>query len=75
MGDMNRGWERWSNRQAAAVKEKQLQVSGTNLGGGTFWGLCRLLTGLESFDAMLALSEAGDNARVDSTPSPPPRPT
>jgi type II pantothenate kinase len=29
------------------------RVSGTNAGGGTFWGLCRLLTGIQSFDEML----------------------
>jgi len=41
------------------------RVSGTNVGGGTFWGLCRLLTGVRSFDEMLALSERGDNSKVD----------
>ena len=34
-------------------------------GGGTFWGLCRLLTGCSSFDEMLRLSAQGDNRRVD----------
>jgi pantothenate kinase len=34
------------------------QVSGSSVGGGTFWGLCRclLLTGLRDFDEMLQLS-------------------
>jgi type II pantothenate kinase len=41
------------------------RVSGTNIGGGTFWGLCRLLTGVESFDEMLQLSTQGDNENVD----------
>lgn len=41
------------------------RVSGTNIGGGTFWGLCRLLTGVESFDEMLKLSTQGDNENVD----------
>ena len=41
------------------------RVSGTSLGGGTFWGLCRLLTGARSFDEMLELSMKGDNAKVD----------
>ncbi len=41
------------------------RVSGTNMGGGTFWGLCRLLTGCKDFDEMLQLSAAGDNAAVD----------
>jgi len=35
------------------------------VGGGTFWGLCRLLTGIQSFDEMLAISEGGDNTAVD----------
>lgn len=41
------------------------RVSGTNLGGGTFWGLCRLLTGVRNFDEMLELSSQGDSANVD----------
>ena len=41
------------------------RVSGTNLGGGTFWGLCRLLTGVRNFDEMLELSSQGDSASVD----------
>lgn len=41
------------------------RVGGTNIGGGTFWGLCRLLTGLKDFDEMLACSAEGDNSKVD----------
>lgn len=41
------------------------RVSGTNIGGGTFWGLCRLLTGMRNFDEILALSSKGDNSKVD----------
>lgn len=41
------------------------RVSGTNIGGGTFWGLCRLLTRLTSFDEILKLSSEGDNSQVD----------
>ena len=40
------------------------RVSGSSLGGGTFWGLCRLLTGCRNFDEMLELSARGDNAKV-----------
>ena len=40
------------------------RVSGSSLGGGTFWGLCRLLTGCKNFDEMLELSARGDNAKV-----------
>lgn len=38
---------------------------GTNIGGGTFWGLCRLLTGLANFDEILELTSHGDNSKVD----------
>jgi pantothenate kinase len=41
------------------------RVSGTNIGGGTFWGLARLLTGLTDFDEILQLSTRGDNSAVD----------
>ena len=40
------------------------RVSGSSLGGGTFWGLCRLLTRCKSFDEMLELSMRGDNSKV-----------
>ncbi|GAA99823.1 uncharacterized protein L969DRAFT_91764 [Mixia osmundae IAM 14324] len=41
------------------------RISGTSLGGGTLWGLLSIITGAESFDEMLAMSEKGDNAYVD----------
>ncbi|KAH7434622.1 hypothetical protein KP509_06G026300 [Ceratopteris richardii] len=41
------------------------RVSGTNVGGGTFWGLGRLLTNSKSFDEILELSQKGDNSAVD----------
>ncbi|XP_022734129.1 pantothenate kinase 2-like isoform X2 [Durio zibethinus] len=41
------------------------RVSGTNLGGGTFWGLGRLLTKDENFDGLLELSHQGNNRVVD----------
>ncbi len=43
------------------------RVSGTSLGGGTFFGLSALLTGETSFDRMLDSAEGGDNAAVDLT--------
>ncbi len=43
---------------------KHERVSGSSLGGGTFWGLCRLLTKVKAFDEMLELSARGDNAKV-----------
>ncbi|KAI5301008.1 hypothetical protein KEM55_003288, partial [Ascosphaera atra] len=42
-----------------------MRVGGTSLGGGTFWGLTSLLTGIKSFDKMLQLADAGNNSGVD----------
>jgi len=44
---------------------KWTRVSGSTLGGGAFFGLCRLLTGCQTFDEMLELSRKGDNTKVD----------
>ncbi|XP_057952795.1 pantothenate kinase 2-like [Malania oleifera] len=41
------------------------RVSGTNVGGGTYWGLGRLLTKCRSFDELLELSQRGDNRTID----------
>lgn len=41
------------------------RVSGTSLGGGTFLGLCCLLTGCNSFEEAIELASAGDNSHVD----------
>ncbi|XVE85084.1 hypothetical protein DITRI_Ditri17bG0063800 [Diplodiscus trichospermus] len=41
------------------------RVSGTSLGGGTFWGLGRLLTKCKNFDELLELSHQGNNRVVD----------
>ncbi|XP_059656117.1 pantothenate kinase 2 [Cornus florida] len=41
------------------------RVSGTSVGGGTFWGLGRLLTKCKSFDELLELSHCGNNRVID----------
>lgn len=41
------------------------RVSGSSLGGGTFWGLCRLLTDITDFDQVREMSKKGDNTHVD----------
>ncbi|XP_050276667.1 pantothenate kinase 1 isoform X2 [Quercus robur] len=41
------------------------RVSGTNVGGGTFWGLGRLLTKCKSFDELLQISHQGNNRVID----------
>ncbi|XP_063899003.1 pantothenate kinase 3 isoform X1 [Helicoverpa armigera] len=41
------------------------RVSGTSLGGGTFLGLCCLLTGCSSFEEAIQLAASGDNTTVD----------
>ncbi|XVE54965.1 hypothetical protein DITRI_Ditri03aG0123400 [Diplodiscus trichospermus] len=41
------------------------RVSGTNVGGGTYWGLGRLLTKYNSFDELLESSQRGDSRTID----------
>ncbi|XP_074642047.1 pantothenate kinase 3-like [Tubulanus polymorphus] len=41
------------------------RVSGTSLGGGTFLGLCCLLTDCETFEEAIELAAKGDNTNVD----------
>nr|XP_039262881.1 pantothenate kinase 3-like [Styela clava] len=41
------------------------RVSGTSLGGGTFLGLCCLLTGCETFEEAIELATHGDSTKVD----------
>eukprot|EP01028_Stygiella_incarcerata_P004428 TRINITY_DN1971_c0_g1_i1.p1 TRINITY_DN1971_c0_g1~~TRINITY_DN1971_c0_g1_i1.p1 ORF type:complete len:421 (+),score=64.94 TRINITY_DN1971_c0_g1_i1:204-1466(+) len=41
------------------------RIGGSSIGGGTFWGLCKLLTGCESFDEALALTLKGDHTKTD----------
>ncbi|CAJ1949795.1 unnamed protein product [Cylindrotheca closterium] len=44
---------------------KYERISGSSIGGGTYWGLIRLLTDVEDFDAVMRLAEKGDPAKVD----------
>lgn len=37
----------------------------SSLGGGTFLGLCCLLTGCSSFEEAIELAALGDNTKVD----------
>ncbi|KAK7079853.1 Pantothenate kinase 1, partial [Halocaridina rubra] len=41
------------------------RVSGTSLGGGTFLGLCCLLTGCQTFEEAIELAAVGNNENVD----------
>ena len=41
------------------------RVTGTSLGGGTFWGLSKMLTGISDFKDVEELSDIGDNKKVD----------
>lgn len=41
------------------------RVSGSSLGGGTYWGLCRLLTRCATFEEVLDIAENGDATEVD----------
>ena len=44
---------------------KHERVSGSTVGGGTFWGLMRLLTDVENFEDAMKLAEKGDPTKVD----------
>lgn len=41
------------------------RISGTSLGGGTFLGLCCLLTGCDTFEEAIQLATKGDHKKVD----------
>ena len=41
------------------------RVSGSSVGGGTFWGLCRLFTTATTYEDALAMSEVGDAKQLD----------
>lgn len=41
------------------------RISGTSIGGGTFIGLCYLLTGCETFEEAIELATKGDHQKVD----------
>jgi type II pantothenate kinase len=41
------------------------RVGGSSLGGGTFFGLCSLLTGCQSFAEAIELAKRGDSRNVD----------
>lgn len=41
------------------------RISGSSLGGGTFWGLARLLLNCETFEDVINLTHSGDSNNVD----------
>jgi type II pantothenate kinase len=45
--------------------DKFKRVTGTSIGGGTFLGLCSLLTGCETFDEAIELASRGDSTNID----------
>jgi len=47
------------------AEDKFTRIGGTATGGGTFWGLGKLLTGAKDFDELLSLAEQGDHRKVD----------
>jgi len=44
---------------------KHERISGSSIGGGTYWGLCRLLTDVEDYESVLNLAERGKSSKVD----------
>jgi len=45
-------------------EDKFERIGGTATGGGTFWGLGKLLTGAKGFDELLELASKGDHRKV-----------
>ncbi|XP_015199334.1 pantothenate kinase 2, mitochondrial isoform X2 [Lepisosteus oculatus] len=50
---------------AVYSKDHYKRVTGTSLGGGTFLGLCCLLTGCSTFEEALEMALCGDSTKVD----------
>uniref|UniRef100_A0A3B3ZSJ1 pantothenate kinase n=1 Tax=Periophthalmus magnuspinnatus TaxID=409849 RepID=A0A3B3ZSJ1_9GOBI len=50
---------------AVYSKNNYKRVTGTSLGGGTFLGLCCLLTGCSTFEEALEMASEGESTRVD----------
>lgn len=50
---------------AVYSKDDYKRVTGTSLGGGTFFGLCCLLTGCSTFEEALEMASLGDSTKVD----------
>ncbi|XP_060781719.1 pantothenate kinase 2, mitochondrial [Neoarius graeffei] len=50
---------------AVYSKDNYKRVTGTSLGGGTFLGLCCLLTGCSTFEEALEMASRGESTRVD----------
>ncbi|CAB3381568.1 Hypothetical predicted protein [Cloeon dipterum] len=46
-------------------EDKYERIGGTATGGGTFWGLGKLLTSAKGFDELLDLAEKGDHRNLD----------
>ncbi|KAG1680710.1 Pantothenate kinase 1 [Nymphon striatum] len=46
-------------------KDEYRRVSGSSIGGGTFYGLCCLLTDCNTFEEAIELAAQGDNLKVD----------
>jgi type II pantothenate kinase len=46
-------------------ESKYKRISGTSIGGGTFLGLCCLLTGCSTYEEAIDLATRGDNHKVD----------
>lgn len=41
------------------------RVSGSSIGGGTYWGLCKLLTKAGNYDESLQMASRGNSDHVD----------
>lgn len=58
-------WLRFSRITAAEQDFKYIFCPPCSLGGGTFLGLCCLLTGCNTFEEAIQLATRGDHTKVD----------
>lgn len=63
-------WVTWVGSGVSIVRvdgdTEYKRIDGTSLGGGTFWGLCNMITGVDDFDEMLSLSLKGAHLLLDT---------
>jgi len=48
-------------------EKKYKRISGSSIGGGTFLGLCCLLTGCKTYEEAIELATRGDSTKVDKS--------
>lgn len=60
------GMQEFCISHSPVLDSKFERIGGTATGGGTFWGLGKLLTGAKGFDELLDLASKGDHRKVSN---------